>query len=122
MKKQLTRAEAIRFTKKPAYQRRRKALLQENPLCVRCLEKGLVVPATVADHVVPHNHDLNELMLGKLQALCKLCHDASKRTEELRGYRTEVGADGYPVDRRHPCYSAKQMRNKREKVPSVSEL
>jgi 5-methylcytosine-specific restriction enzyme A len=69
-----------------------------------CLARGLSVPATVADHVEPHHGDWNAFVLGKLQSLCKPCHDSAKRTQELRGYSTEIGVDGWPTDPNHPAY------------------
>jgi hypothetical protein len=30
------------------------------------------------------------------------CHNSAKRIEEGRGYSTEIGIDGMPIDRRHP--------------------
>jgi hypothetical protein len=39
---------------------------------------------------------------GELQSLCKLHHDSAKKRAEWRGYDTQIGIDGYPVDRQHP--------------------
>jgi hypothetical protein len=61
------------------------------------------VPAVVADHVEPHHGDSIRFYLGKLQSLCRRCHDL-KTAGEKRGYSTEVGIDGMPVDPRHPCF------------------
>ena len=36
------------------------------------------------------------------QALCKSHHDGAKQSEDRRGYSTAVGADGWPLDPRHP--------------------
>jgi 5-methylcytosine-specific restriction enzyme A len=74
------------------------------PLCVRCLQLGHVVPAEIADHVQPHNGNLESFYCGELQSLCKACHDGPKREEELRGYSRLIGADGWPTDKRHPLY------------------
>ena len=82
--------------------------LQQHPLCRLCLEhKGLVVPATVADHVEPHGGNYQRFKFGALQSLCEGCHNSSKRMIEGRGYSPEIGVDGWPVDRRHPCWSGK---------------
>ena len=32
----------------------RKRYLQQHPLCVKCLEEGRAVAATVVDHIIPH--------------------------------------------------------------------
>jgi hypothetical protein len=39
---------------------------------------------------------------GKLQSLCEPCYRSAKRQIELRGYRYDVGIDGYPIDPNHP--------------------
>jgi 5-methylcytosine-specific restriction endonuclease McrA len=85
------------------WQRRRKLQLKQHPLCKFCLERGVVTPATVADHIERHNGDWNKFVLNELQSLCADCHNSSKRYVELRGYRTDVGDDGWPIDPRHPA-------------------
>lgn len=76
--------------------------LRLTPLCEYCTRRGQVVPASVADHVKPHNGNTNAFWLGKLQSLCASCHDRHKRAEESRGYTDHVGLDGWPTDPRHP--------------------
>jgi 5-methylcytosine-specific restriction enzyme A len=89
----------------PRWQRIRSFQLMEHPLCAICLEsRGMVVPASVVDHVVPHKGDWTAFCTGKLQSLCKPCHDGDKRMVELRGYSTAIGDDGWPLDQRHPAY------------------
>ena len=36
------------------WRRLRKLQLQRHPLCAFCLESGVIMPASVADHVTPH--------------------------------------------------------------------
>ncbi|RVU17485.1 HNH endonuclease [Methylobacterium oryzihabitans] len=79
------------------WQRRRRALLDASPLCVSCTRRGLVVPATVADHVEPHRGDPDTFWNGRLQALCKPCHDGDKQREEHGRPRIAVDADGWPI-------------------------
>jgi 5-methylcytosine-specific restriction protein A len=69
-----------------------------------CLERGVVTPATICDHVEPHRGDVNKFWLGPFQSLCKPCHDGDKQRLEVRGYRTDIGPDGWPIDKRHPVY------------------
>jgi hypothetical protein len=38
----------------------RKQQLLEHPLCVFCLERSIVEPATICDHVEPHHGDVNK--------------------------------------------------------------
>jgi 5-methylcytosine-specific restriction endonuclease McrA len=83
-----------------------------SPLCAYCLKAGRVVPAVAADHVVRHQGSINAFLLGELQSLCASCHNQTKRYEEARGYKPDIGADGYPVDDQHPCY-ATTTRNKK---------
>jgi 5-methylcytosine-specific restriction enzyme A len=42
------------------WRRLRAYQLGAHPLCAFCLAKGLVVPATICDHVEPHHGDLNK--------------------------------------------------------------
>jgi hypothetical protein len=55
-------------------------------------------------HVEPHKGDYNKFVLGKLQSLCATCHSSTKAIVEKRGYDTAIGADGMPLDPRHPVY------------------
>jgi 5-methylcytosine-specific restriction enzyme A len=73
--------------------------LEEHPLCVYCLERAIVTPATIVERVEPHRG-----AISKLQSLCRECHEATKRDIKLYGYRTDIGLDGYPLDPRHPVY------------------
>jgi 5-methylcytosine-specific restriction enzyme A len=82
----------------------RAAQLQRAPLCAMCAEEGRVTAATVVDHVEPHRGNLMAFWRGELQSLCKSHHDAGKQKEERRGYSTQIGEDGFPVDPRHPVY------------------
>jgi 5-methylcytosine-specific restriction protein A len=86
------------------WQRLREHQLQEHPLCKFCLEgRGEVVPASVADHVEPHDGDPNKFFLRQLQSLCKPCHDSRKRFMKINGYAPDVGLDGWPIDPLHPA-------------------
>jgi 5-methylcytosine-specific restriction protein A len=77
--------------------------LMVEPLCAFCLTRGLAVPASIVDHVEPHHGDLSKFWMGKLQSLCATCHNRDKSPEERRGYRLDVGTDGWPTDPRHPA-------------------
>lgn len=80
---------------------RRKEQLTSEPLCAKHLEKGEVVQAVIADHVEPHRGDEEKFFNGRLQSLCKHCHDSYKQRLEKSG--TIVGCDehGLPVDPGH---------------------
>jgi 5-methylcytosine-specific restriction protein A len=86
------------------WQRRAKAQLVEQPLCVFHLEKGVVVPGVVADHITPHKGDWNAFWLSPLQTLCLNCHVSGKKYLENRGFRSDIGEDGLPVDQKHPFW------------------
>ena len=88
------------------WRRKAKAQLLRFPLCKLCLAKGKVTPATIADHVEPHRGNVNLFWTGELQSLCKHCHDSTKKFEEARGYRNDIGPDGWPLDPRHPGYNS----------------
>ena len=58
--------------------------------------------ASVVDHVVPHRGDWTAFVAGALQSLCDRCHNSRKKQIEVRGYRCDIGIDGYPTDPNHP--------------------
>jgi hypothetical protein len=65
------------------WRRFREAWLAKHPLCVTCMVGGLVVLATVVDHVIPHRGDVEMFWKdGNHQALCKACHDRKTVLED----------------------------------------
>ena|SRR6266850_7183578 len=76
--------------------------LQAHPLCAMCLEHGVVIPAQVADHVVPHHGDPQLFWFGELQSVCKDHHDSTKQQIERSGFERTIGVDGWAVDPNHP--------------------
>ena len=54
----------------------RAAFLQRNPLCTKCMAQGVITPATVVDHIIPHRGN-QQLFWDEenWQPLCKSCHD-----------------------------------------------
>lgn len=82
----------------------RLAQLRRQPLCEFCLARGEVVPATVVDHIQPHRGDWDLFTdPDNLQSLDKNCHDSAKAEIESRGYHSQCGLDGMPVDPNHPA-------------------
>jgi 5-methylcytosine-specific restriction protein A len=80
--------------------------LRDNPLCEGCGEAGLKVPADQVDHiVVPNGDPALQRAPGNLQSLCASCH--SQKTHGHKGhgrqFLTDIGADRYPIDPRHPA-------------------
>ena len=55
-----------------------------NPCCVACMDKGIVSPAQVTDHILPINMGGEVYAWHNLQSLCKRCHDV-KSGQEARG-------------------------------------
>jgi 5-methylcytosine-specific restriction enzyme A len=94
--------QSARWRRTARWLRLRRQQLQRQPLCVFCTSAGRGTAATVADHVVPHRGDEKLFWFGKLQSLCAPCHDTIKRQQEVKGFTTAVGADGWPVDQNHP--------------------
>jgi hypothetical protein len=86
------------WTKRRAHQ------LWTEPLCAECLAAGKVTVAVVADHHPPHGNDWWSFRFGPLRSLCLEHHDHSARFLQRRGYRRDIGPDGWPVDPAHPVY------------------
>jgi len=80
------------------WRKKRASQLAKEPLCEFCLERGEVVPATVADHVEPHRGDMRKFWNGELQSLCAACHNSDKQRIENGGKpKPTFGEDGWPV-------------------------
>ena len=93
------------------WQRLRAAQLRREPLCRDCHALGHLVPATHADHVIPHKGDWSLFKdPDNLQSLCGPCH--SRKTNYLDGgfgherneQQMNRGCDvnGMPLDAAHP--------------------
>lgn len=61
-------------------------VLAREPVCRRCTERGRPgVPATQADHIIPHEGDWSLFTdLDNLQALCARCHSIKTINERRR--------------------------------------
>jgi 5-methylcytosine-specific restriction enzyme A len=77
----------------------RLAQLQANPLCRFCLDRGLIVPATVVDHIQRHAGDTDPLFWNpaNLQSLCKPCHDGVKQALDRSGQAHGFNDAGLPL-------------------------
>ena len=69
--KQPDRPSAAKRGYNSKWQRLSKAYLRKHPMCVRCMQQGRYVPATVVDHIQPHRGN-PALMWDEFnwQALC----------------------------------------------------
>jgi len=91
-----------RWYKSARWLKIRQAQLSEHPLCNRHLKQGRVVKANTVHHVHAHKGDVVLFYSGPFESLCDECHNSHAQSEERRGYSTEIGADGWPVDPKHP--------------------
>lgn len=84
------------------WQKAREGYLRKHPFCSHCESIGLVVAASVIDHIVAHKGDM-ELFWDSdnWQSLCKECHDSWKK--RLEGSGIQIGCDesGMPIDPSH---------------------
>jgi len=96
---------------KQRWRDRARLQLRTQPLCVYCERIGLITPAQVADHVVPHKGDQMKFWFGELQSLCIEHHNRAKQQlevngvitdMELKGFQKGIGPDGFPIDEAHP--------------------
>ena len=83
--KQPDRPSAAKRGYNSKWRRLSKVYLRKHPMCVRCLQQGRYVPATVVDHIIPHR-GTPALMWDESnwQALCKPCHDKKTGNEDSR--------------------------------------
>lgn len=89
------------------WRRYRLAQLQAEPLCRFCLDRGLLVPATVVDHIERHDGTHSDPRFwdsGNFQSLCKRCHDSVKQAIDRTGRARGFDAQGLPLypDPRRP--------------------
>jgi 5-methylcytosine-specific restriction endonuclease McrA len=87
------------------WRRLRLQQLQLEPLCQRCKTNGHIVEAEVVHHVIPHKGDPVLFWSGKLESLCRHCHDGITQQVERSGFSNAIGTDGWPVDSKHPVYN-----------------
>jgi hypothetical protein len=81
------------------WRRIRRAHLRAEPLCRMCLANNRVVPATIVDHIEPHNGNWNKFLTSPRQSLCEHCHNSDKRFVDLNGHAKVIfGSDGWPIE------------------------
>lgn len=81
----------------------RREFLKTNPYCVKHLERGETVAATVVDHIKPHRRNWTLFWdRNNWQALCAAHHNSLKQREDNRGYVIGCDVAGRPVDPDHP--------------------
>jgi 5-methylcytosine-specific restriction enzyme A len=78
------------------WQKASRAYLISHPLCAICYRRGIITPATLVDHTIPHHGDYNLFWdRSNWQSLCAHCHNV-KTAREDGGFGNEIKTD---VDR-----------------------
>lgn len=78
------------------WQRIRRFVLLEQPLCRTCTARGVVRASTEVDHIKPlHQGGTDDR--ENLQGLCSDCHDAKTRQEQGHKPKRVIGLDGVPI-------------------------
>lgn len=89
-----------------AWDKARVGFLRLHPHCAECAREGLIVAATVVDHITPHRGDQRLFWSqANWQPLCANHHASDKQQVERRGFSSRIDASGLPVDRSHPFYA-----------------
>jgi len=99
------------------WQRMRAAVLAEQPLCVDCLMRGHVTPATDVDH---DDGDPGNNARSNLVSRCHSCH-STKTMRERNGSTTHgCDVDGMPLDPAHPWNRNRQQPTATDRAPPVA--
>ena len=83
-------------------------LTRDSYRCQRCgvtLTNGRSNPrSAVVHHKEPHRGNEQRFYdPSNVEAVCWQCHSGAIQSEEVLGYDATIGADGWPVDDRHPA-------------------
>lgn len=74
-----------RFYSTQDWARLRSRFIHRNPLCCKCLDRGIVRAADVVDHIIEIKDDpTRRLDDQNLQPLCHRCHNAKTQDERRR--------------------------------------
>ena len=105
----------------PAYQERRRVYnsaawknarrfqLERSPICERCSDDGMTVPAVHVDHVVALAAGGDPFDANNLASLCAACHSRKTAAERSGGTLPEDRGcciHGWPRDPEHPWNAA----------------
>lgn len=76
----------------------REGFLKKHPLCLTCEAVGVLNPAVVVDHIIPHRNDKDLFwQRDNWQPLCKSCHD-KKTAKEDGGFGRPGGGQKSVID------------------------
>lgn len=96
-----------KWYKTKRWQRIRRQVLDEHPMCQCPHCNGRNLEASVVDHITPHRGDAR-LFWDKhnLQSMHKQCHDRYKQSQERGGNGFDAGCDetGMPLNQDHPWH------------------
>jgi 5-methylcytosine-specific restriction endonuclease McrA len=81
------RREADSYYGTAAWRRLRAKQIQREPWCRACLLEGVLVPAVIADHIIPRR-DGGPDELDNLQSLCRHHHNKTRGEESVRNSDT----------------------------------
>lgn len=106
-----------------AWAKARSAFLRHNPHCAECARDGLIIAASVVDHIQPHRGDQRLFWSqANWQPLCGNHHSSWKQEIENRGFSSRIGADGLPKDAAHPFYAGDERAHSPRDVGSRSKV
>jgi 5-methylcytosine-specific restriction endonuclease McrA len=89
------------------WDRTSRGFLAAHPLCLCCQTVGVIRPARVTDHTVPHHGDMARFWdPANWQPGCEPCHDVIKARLEAMWERGEIRADQLCFD----SETAQQLR------------
>lgn len=110
-------SEARLWYKSAAWKIRRRDQLAMHPTCCLCDKEGVIRfrERMVVDHHPAHGGDYMAFFTGPVRTLCKHHHDGQAQADEVRGFSTEVGEDGWPVDPMSPALTGAPMPKNRNK-------
>lgn len=74
------------FYHTPEWRKFRNNWIQNNLLCVHCLEKGLIVEGDVVDHPIPIEDGGAKLSESNAQTLCHPCHNRKSINDRNKRY------------------------------------
>ena len=94
-----------------AWSRYSRQYRRDNPWCVMCLPR--LKAAKCVDHIIPVKGKDDPLFYDpdNHQSLCWSCHSTKTAQEDggfgnrktkPKGYKTDIGVDGWPTDDKHP--------------------
>ena len=82
-----------------AWDKIRPSILQRDLfLCQACKRQGRLTPAKDVDHITPKAQGGIDDP-DNLQSLCRSCHIKKTREENRADTFSQVGLDGYPIDK-----------------------